>query len=516
MTIPTKKLAILLLVAGVGCAGAGAAKRGPSERFTQADAKLPGVSAFGDAEGAAYRDALTRKQRGDIAREAGNLDQARAEWAAAADALVTMRQTYGVNEYQVTLVYYAAELYLQAQQWDKAAQTAERAASDDHAAPRSKAMAYHLAAQAWLNSASQDTKAGQLEPIRLAYAEQRGGKPLAPRVPPGKWKSFVDATDRYLAVMDADPDLQKPADQRRFVPPARLALIAAEVEYAFDNMEDAQRRFATILEKWPSEGEVLVDAVPLYLQTFLVRGDQAGYQAALGQVKALVDVQAQKATDENDKAGFAKVKEALSRADAGARFGTAQKLLDDGKPAEAAQAFEQLANEGGGDVAGALHNAALAWDKAGDAEKAIAARKRIVAEFPDAKVTPTNVLLMAAAQSKKGDHLEAAKLYETFTQKYPDNANRCLALQNWAAELDTAKKPTDAAERYLAFGKDEACQKADPNFAARALYRSGQLFTLGKKAARAKEAFSAAVAVQNVTDTVAKSQVEDARKRLGK
>jgi hypothetical protein len=422
-----------------------------------------------------------------------------------------------VNEYQIPVLYTAAILYRQADKFDRAAQTAERVATDQYAADKTKALAYRLAAESWLNAANDKMKVSQLEPIRLPTVEQRAGKPLAPRVPPGEWKSFVDAVDKYLPLMATDPDLQRPAGQRQFsVPPAKLALIAAEVEYGFDNMEDAQRRFAAILEKWPSDGDTLVAAVPLYLQTFQVRGDQAGYQAALAKAKADVDAQAQKATDEKDKAAFAKVKEALARADAGSRFGTAQKLLDEGKAAEAAQAFEQLAAEGGGDVAGALHNAALAWDKAGDGEKANGIRKRIVAEYPDAKVTPNNVLLMATYQSKKGDHLEAARLYESFAQKYADSPNRCLALQNWAAELDTAKKPNDAAERYLAFGKDEACQKADPNFAARALYRSGQLFTLGKKAARAKEAFTAAVAVPNVTDTVAKSQVEDARKRLGK
>jgi hypothetical protein len=515
----TNKAALLLLLAGAACAGAGGARgpKKPEERFFQADQKLPGVGAFGDLEGAAFKDALSHKQRGDIARENGNQDQARAEWATAADGLVALREKYGVNEYQIPVLFNAALLYRQADRFEQAAHAAERVATDQYAADKSKALAYRLAAETWLNAANEKMKVNQLEPIRLPTVEQRAGKPLAPRVPPGEWKRFVDAVDKYLPVMAMDPDLQRPVGQRQFsVPPAKLALIAAEVEYGFDDMEEAQRRFAAILEKWPSDADTLVAAVPLYLQTFQVRGDQAGYQAALAKVKADVDAQAQKATDEKDKAAFTKVKEALARADAGSRFGTAQKLLDEGKAAEAAQAFEQLAAEGGGDVAGALHNAALAWDKAGDGEKANGVRKRIVAEYPDAKVTPNNVLLMAAFQSKKGDHGEAARLYESFAHKYADSPNRCLALQNWAAELDTAKKPNDAAERYLAFGKDEACQKADPNFAARALYRSGQLFTLGKKTARAKEAFTAAVAVPNVTDTVAKSQVEDARKRLGK
>ncbi len=230
-----------------------------------------------------------------------------------------------------------------------------------------------------------------------------------------------------------------------------------------------------------------------------------------------VEAQAKKATDPKAKEAYAKVLDAVGRAEAGARFGDAQKLLEGGKPAEAAQAFEALAAEqrsGGGDVPGALHNAAIAWDKAGQGAKAAAIRQRILKEYPDSKIAPNNALLVAAYQSKKGDHADAAKLYGEFVQKWPENPNRCVALQNVAAELDTAKQSAEAAERYLVFGKDAACAKADPNFAARALYRSGQLFTLAKKNAKAKEAFTAAVAVQGVTDTVAKSQIEDARRRL--
>lgn len=517
MTPQIRKAAPLLLLLAAACAGAGGAQRGSSDRYYQADQKMPSLSAFKeDAERAFFRDMQIHESRAEAAQAAGNQDQARAELAAAADGYASMRERFGASEWQIPIAYRAAELYVHAQQYEKAGLQAEKVAADPYAKDRTKAMGYHLAAVAWLQLASQQVKANQLEPIKLAFMEQRGGAPLAPRVPPGAWKRFVDATDRYLPLTASDPELQRPPAERRWAPPERLALIAAEVEYAFDNMEDAQRRFAALLDRWPAEGEIVADAVPLYLQTFQQLGDDAGYQAAVAKVKALVEAQTAKAGDPKEKAAFEKVREALSRADAGARFGRAQALLEEGKAAEAARSFEELAAEGGGDTAGALHNAALAWDKAGDDAKAVALRERIIQEFPAARVTPTNMLLVAAQRSRKGQHLEAAKIYEGFVAQYPENPNRCLALQNWAAELDTGKKPLDAAERYLVFGKDEACAKADPNFAARALYRSGQLFSLGKKPAKAKEAFAATVAVQGVTDTVAKSQVEDARRRMGK
>lgn len=516
MTTPKIRTAALLLLAAAACATGGGG-RSPAERYKQADEKLPGETAFSeDAERQAYKDVVEHKRRAMIANESGNTDQARAEFGAAGEGIAALLDRFGQNEYQLPLRYNAAELLMQAQQWDKAAVQAERTATDPTANDKTKAMAYHLAAQAWLNAANAEVKAGKNEPIKLAYAEQRRGQPLKPRVPPGAWKRFVDTADAYQQRLAADPEQQKPAAERRLMPPQQLALIAGEVEYAFDNMEEARRRFDAILQKWPGDAEVMEAAVPLYLQTYLVQGDEAGYDAAAGRVRQVVDAEAKKATDPKAKESYAKVLDAVGRAEAGARFGDAQKLLESGKPAEAAQAFEALAaeNRPGSDVPGALHNAAIAWDKAGQPAKAAAIRQRILKEYPDTKIAPNNALLIAAYHSKRGEHAEAAREYGEFVQKWPDNPNRCVALQNVAAELDTAKRSLDAAERYLVFGKDPACAKADPNFAARALYRSGQLFTLAKKPAKAKEAFAATVAVHGVTDTVAKSQVDDARQRL--
>jgi TolA-binding protein len=510
------RIAAALVLLAAACATGGGGGRSLNERFFQADQKLPAESAFTeDAERAFYKEARTYEARGEQALSSGNADQARAELAEAAKRYAEFKAKFGTSEYQIPIAFHAAELFLYAQQFQAAAEQADRAAADPYANPKTKAMASHLSSQAWLNAANQDVKAGSLEPIKIVYQEQRRG-PLAPKAPPGAWGRFVAATDKYLANLSADPELQKPANERRLLPPSRLALIAAEVEYAFDNMEDAQRRFASILEQWPGEGEILEDAVPIYLQTFLALGDQAGYQAALQKARAMVDAETQKAKDPAQQQALGKVKDALSRADAGARFGEAQRLLDAGKPGEAAQAFEALAAEpgAGAEAATALHNAALAWDKANDAARATAVRQRIVKEFPDAKVTPNNVLLLATAASKKGAHGDAAKLYGDFLERWPDHANRCVALQNVAAELDQAKKTGDAAEGYLRFGTDAGCAKVDPNFSARALYRAGVLFTGEKKRAKAKEAFQAAAGVQGVTDTVAKSQVDDAKKRL--
>lgn len=495
----------MVLLAAACVTGGGGARR-----FPQADHKIPAESAFReDAQRADYREARSYEARGQQALSSGNADEARKELAEAAKRYADFDDRYAATEHRIPIAYHAAELFLYAQRFHEAAQQADRAATDEHASPRTKAMGSYLAAQAWLGAANQDVKAGTLEPFKIVYQDQRK-TPLAPRTPPGAWGRFVGSADRYLESAAADPL------ERRSPPPSRLALIAAEVEYAFDNVQDAQRRLAVVIDRWPAEGDVVEDAVPIYLQTFLALGDRAGHEAAIRKTLGVVEAEAARATDPKQRESFAKVKQLLARAQVSAGFGPAQKLLEEGKPAEAAQAFEQLAAipGAGAEAATALHNAALAWDRANEPAKAAGIRERILKEFPESKLAADSALQLASAASKRGDHAEAARRYGEFLKRWKADPNRCVALQNVAAELDLAKRPAEAAEAYLAFGTEHACVKADPNFSARADYRAGVLFTGEGKKAKAKEAFQAAASVKGVTDAVAKSQVEDAKNRL--
>jgi len=115
----------------------------------------------------------------------------------------------------------------------------------------------------------------------------------------------VDTVGRMEDAL-AQPDVKPPDPAKGGLPVPQLALIAAEVSYAFDNMEDAQRRFASLIERYPGEAEILLDAVPLYLQTFLHLDDQAGYQAATDKIRKQVEAASQAASDPKAKAAYAK------------------------------------------------------------------------------------------------------------------------------------------------------------------------------------------------------------------
>ena len=120
------------------------------------------------------------------------------------------------------------------------------------------------------------------------------------------------------------------------------------------------------------------------------------------------------------------------------------------------------------------------------------------------------MLRLAAQRSRQGDHPAAARLYDEFLKRWPDSPSRCVALRNVASELDVAGQGAEGAARYLAFGRDERCAKADPSISARALVRAGHLFE-----AQAKRAYEAATSMEGaVSDPEAKEQVSEARKRL--
>jgi len=518
---PSPRLLPTFLALATACATATTAGAAPDpQRYKQVDFKYPpDTRAFDDdIERGFLGNILTHHQTAIMAQTSGNMDQARGEWGAEARALVEFCEKFPSNDYRVLFRYQAAKLYWYAQQGEAAAEQAEKVTVDPAAAKKSRAAASHLAAVAWLSVAFSKAKAGTLDKITLPTADQRRDRPLAPRVPPGDWKRFILAADAFAEVAAEDPDKDKPANERLVtVSSAELAMRAGQIQYAFDNMEDARARFEKVMQTWPGDVEAMEGAVPLYLQTFAVLKDDAGGAAALARVKSVVSAEAAKATDPRAKEGFAKVLEVMARQEAAAAFGTAQRLLDAGKPAEAAALFEQLAAAptAGPDAAAFLNNAAIARDKAAQADEAAALRERLIKEYPDAKVTPAAMLTLAGAQSKAGKHEAARALYQEYVARNPDGSFRCGAIQNLGIELEALKKPLEAAAQYQTFGADARCAGEDYNATARLLFRAGELFAKGGKKAEAKEAFATVAKLgASVTDVVSKSLVTESKKRM--
>ena len=449
------------------------------------------------------RDALAAAQAHEAKGDAATShEQARADWTAAGAAYAELAGRPGLAEWRAPLRHRAAELLLRAQRWDQAAEVASALAGDAEADDAARAMGARLAATAWIGAANAAVKAGQLEKLELGPEKKDG-----PRPPPAAWKRVVEGADAYLARAAADPAPRRAAAGRPSGP--EIALAAAEVQFAYGELEDARRRLDAALDRWPGDAGLLEQAIPLYLGTYQVRGDRAGQLAAVERLHARAEADAAKASPE-ERPGFAKALESLDRARAGGKFGQGEELLKQQKPADAARAFEAAgADAKAPDAASALHNAAVAWDQAGEPGKAAAVRERLLRDHPDAAFTGDDVLRLAAWRSRQGDHAGAARLYDEFLRRWPESPSRCVALRNVASELDVAERAGEAAARYLAFGRDARCAKADPSIAARALVRAGRLFE-----GEAHAAYGAAAGLEGVTDPEAKEQVSEAKKRI--
>jgi len=515
MTNKVNGLALAALLAA-GCATAGQSGFAGGTKVYQADHKMPLARELDDEnERAETTNAQVHVNRANQARESGNLDQARSEWKEAGDAFLHVAERYPSSEWRIVYERAAAEQYLQAGDWQGAARAADLFRNDKDASPVTKAVGARMAAGSLQGLAFQQVKAGQLDPVKIV----RKGE-LKPRPPADLWKRFIEAADGYAQVYKNDPVPEAPQYA------ATLALLAAEVEYSYDNVEDAQKRFEGIFQQWPLTAAA-VDGVGPYLQTVLARRDTKAYSDAVERVRAMLEAnkpkaeqaaKAPEATPEQKAVAekIASVLEQLGTEKNRLGYAQAMELLRAGKAVDAAAGFEAyvVQNPDAPDAPAALYNAGVAYSQAKEPKKAEAARARLLEKYPDAPEAANATLAVATARLNGGDAARAIQLYDHYLKKWPEGEQRCLALGNIGAAYELGDKPLEAAQRYRTFGTDPKCAKDDPNTAGRALYNSGVLYYNAKKRADAKTAWTALANMQGVNDPVTKSQQDDARQRL--
>ncbi len=466
----------------------------------------------------------------DTARGSGNGDEAQGEDRAAAEIYAHFADRFSGSPWRLVARRSAAERYLAAGAPQKAAEQARKILADPGADASWKAVAARLAAASWHAVAIGETRAGRIEKLVLLTATQRKGQEPKPRIPPEPWKRFLEAADAYLPLAALDPARKLPGPDRKaagVVGAAELALIAAEVEYAYDNLEDARGRLDKLIAAWPSDVSAMENAVPLYLQTFLVLKDDQGYDAAVVRLKKALGAEAARAREAARASGagedqrkaaeiLGRLEGELAKQEQGAGYAQGERLLSAGQYPQAANAFERFAadNKGSPDAPNALYNAAIAWDKAKDPKKAAALRESLLREYPEAKVAPQAVLAQAAAASSSGDHPASERLYGDYLKRWPQAEHRCLVLYNRGAELSAAGRELEAAEALVAFGSEARCAKEDPRAAANVLRTAASIFEGAKKYDEAKGALKAMLTLPRVDDVVIRSWIDDAQKRL--
>jgi len=237
---------------------------------------------------ALLRDGYEHVKAGQIARLSGREDEARLEDKLAAGFLVGFVDKYPSHRNRLIFLRMATERYLSAREWEKAAETAQRLISDKDAKPVTKAIGARYGAGGWQMVAVTDMKAGKIPPLKLVPYAARKGVPPSPRVPDLPWRMFVENADTYAKNREADPTLKLTPEEQRAAggaDAAQLELIAAQVEFGYDNMEDAQRRFAKLIADNPSRADLMESAVPFYLDSFQFTKDKAALEAALARIE---------------------------------------------------------------------------------------------------------------------------------------------------------------------------------------------------------------------------------------
>jgi tetratricopeptide (TPR) repeat protein len=541
------------LAAAAALAPALAAAQDQSLVFAQADFRDP--NAFAEAvdskinndaiEVAQLKDLFVHIDRAMRDRLSGNLDSANAEDKIAADYLVNFVNKYPSHRLRIVFLRMAAARYLAAKEWEKGAEAAQRIIEDPKALPISKVIGAQYASGGWQMLAVGEMRAGKIPQLKLQPSTARGGVAPSPRLVDRPWKMFVEAADVYEANRDADPVLKVPEAERagRGGPDlGQLLLIAAQVEFGYDNIEDAQRRFRKVIDQFPSRADLLETAVPYYLDTFRILKNPKGAEEEAGRLAPILEAEAKKATalaavpgaSEETKKGAATLTRLATELKEGAKgndYNTAGETLakgdaatKEGKPEaaklyrDAAALYEKFAaeNKTSPDAPSALFNAGIAWDKAKEGKKALAAREALVAGYPDAKMVPQTLLLLGSNLAAAKEYAAAVKYLQEYLARWPDAPQRCLALQNLGVALHETKKSADAGATYLKFANDPVCAKEDPNTTARVLYSAARVLNESKKTADEKKALQALVAIQGVTDAVAKSYQSDAKARLAK
>lgn len=503
----TESCAIVLLAALAGCAmGAGARARPAVHRLPEAPelADERESAELGDARGHAARAAQ--------AADAGAAERERAEWKEAADGFMRLADRHRTSEWRLVYRRAAAESYLRAGYPGGAARAAELLRGDRAADAETRADAARLAAVALKLAAQEQVREGKLEPIRIGSRKE-----LLPRAPAEPWKRFIEAADACAG------GTTSPAAEGQV---ADLQLFAAQVEYGYDNVEEAQRRLEGLFQRWPFTGAA-ADGVATYLATFLARKDVSGYAQAIERARAMLERSRERAeplaaapgATPEQKAVLGGIDAALRQlgpAKSRVTYERGMELLRGGKPREAAVVFEQYLRESpaGGEAANALYNQSVAYALVKEARRSAAARERLLSKYPDAPEAATATVALATSRLAAGDTGRAVKLYLRYIEKWPDGDQRCLALGNVGSALEQADRRLEAAARYRAFGLDERCAKADPNTAARALYNAGVLYYNARHSADARAVWTRLLNLKDVTDAVSRSELEEARERL--
>jgi cellulose synthase operon protein C len=389
------------------------------------------ILAAGDlAEKSLYSTAIYHHQQAIVYKQEGKFEQAKSTFELAAKAYDTYLTRFPRSKNAYEMEFYLAECLYNSFQFIDAAKRyiAVRDSSQDVKYHDDSAYAAVLSLQKQLDL---ENKTGQTKKIEVRTSAQRGDEKLSPTPLASTEKALVDASDSYL-------EKAKPNDEKA----AALAYKAAELFYVHDQLDEARKRFSSIIKLYP-KNEVAKYATNLIVESYLIDKNYAAVEQAAEELAKNRDV-----IDPNSELG-----KSLTKFKLGGRFKLAEELMAKGSYDEAAKKYLQLVEEEPKHEFAdkALNNAAVCYENVQRFDSALRLYERISREYPNSTLADAATFRVAVNAEKSYDYEKAIVTYQRLVKDYPQSKDREAALFNTARLLEGLQRYNEAAAAFLRY-----------------------------------------------------------------
>ena len=365
-------------------------------------------------------------------KKAAQLDKMKAEYekAAAAYGDYLKRYPHAKDIYDVTF-FYAETLYSSLDFQGAAAAYAK--VRDDNTDNKYQTDAARGAVLALKREVEREQRAGTLADLPTLYAKDRKeGEKIVPIPIPELLQKFIAAADAFVKAVPKDEEAPS------------YAYTAAETFYKYNQYDEARKRFADIVKRWPQD-EVAAFASNLSLETWLSLKDWEKVEQTAKQLLA-------------DRIKFIKPDKAeeLRKLMMSARFNRAMAFYAAQKWDDAAKLFVSTVDEDPqfqfGDVA--INNAAAAYSQAQRHDSAMQMYKRLYTQFSTSKFADGALFLVGLEAEKAFDFDEAIARYDSLVHlaKFAASEKRPDALYNLAHLYERTQQYDKAAKAFAEYG----------------------------------------------------------------
>lgn len=278
---------------------------------------------------------------------------------------------------------------------------------------------------------------GSMEEEKISQTEGEGKIKIEPLQMPEITKWWIKAVDAYLS-----RGLSKPNDPDL---PARLAFRAAAEFYKFRHFEEARKRFAEIIQKYPQHLVATYSAISI-INTYRLENDWEQIAVWAKKIEEL------KLGRPEERAAL---HEEVKIFQLGAQFKEAEKLMEQEQYVKAAEEFLKVVDaDPANKVADkALQNAAVCYLKAHHYDSAAKVYERLASDslYKDSPFVEGAIFQLAESSRKFYDFEKAIGSYQALLRRFPETKERAYAMYSIALLQEMLGRLDEATNSYIRF-----------------------------------------------------------------